>query len=394
MKRGFTLIELLVVIAIIAVLAAILFPVFARAREKARQTTCTSNQRQLAASIQMFVQDHEETMPQSSTVWQDLNVDAGILICPTKGKSVPNGYVYSALVAGQAMGQIPTPDQTMLTADGISSTKISKPKNVAYGSAQFDPRHSGKWVQAYADGHVAMTNVTPDFLPIKDSSLVLWMQARVFAGYAGYGGAINAWNSSAGNLSFAKGSGNAPTFDPAGINGCPSIHFESQTPAQNYVMAPMNVSDCSIFLAAQDTIGRGYSGRFFDAGSNINFSIRKAGTAGQFQASVRQNIGGYIDNNATVSAVTEGVPHVMAFRRQAAAATHQFYIDGQEASATGDITGTMNQAGWVWRMGCYSDNQNGAQLQGDIGEILVYNRSFTTADRDTILQYLRDQFNL
>jgi prepilin-type N-terminal cleavage/methylation domain-containing protein len=47
-RHGFTLIELLVVIAIIAILAAILFPVFARAREKARQTTCTSNQRQIA----------------------------------------------------------------------------------------------------------------------------------------------------------------------------------------------------------------------------------------------------------------------------------------------------------------------------------------------------------
>ena len=50
-KFGFTLIELLVVIAIIAILAAILFPVFARAREKARQTTCSSNQRQLAANL-------------------------------------------------------------------------------------------------------------------------------------------------------------------------------------------------------------------------------------------------------------------------------------------------------------------------------------------------------
>ena len=59
-KYGFTLIELLVVIAIIAVLAAILFPVFARAREKAHQTTCISNQRQIAAAIHMIAQDHEE----------------------------------------------------------------------------------------------------------------------------------------------------------------------------------------------------------------------------------------------------------------------------------------------------------------------------------------------
>ena len=58
-KKGFTLIELLVVIAIIAILAAILFPVFARAREKARQTTCANNQRQIAAAIHMYAQDHD-----------------------------------------------------------------------------------------------------------------------------------------------------------------------------------------------------------------------------------------------------------------------------------------------------------------------------------------------
>jgi prepilin-type N-terminal cleavage/methylation domain-containing protein/prepilin-type processing-associated H-X9-DG protein len=59
--RGFTLIELLVVIAIIAILAAILFPVFSRAREKARQTSCASNCRQLALAADMYAQDHEET---------------------------------------------------------------------------------------------------------------------------------------------------------------------------------------------------------------------------------------------------------------------------------------------------------------------------------------------
>jgi prepilin-type N-terminal cleavage/methylation domain-containing protein len=74
--KGFTLIELLVVIAIIAILAAILFPVFARAREKARQTACISNVKQLGLAWMMYVQDHDETFPPdnspaaANSVWQ------------------------------------------------------------------------------------------------------------------------------------------------------------------------------------------------------------------------------------------------------------------------------------------------------------------------------------
>jgi prepilin-type N-terminal cleavage/methylation domain-containing protein len=60
-RIGFTLIELLVVIAIIAILAAVLFPVFARARSQARKVTCSSNLKNLALGTMMYVQDHDET---------------------------------------------------------------------------------------------------------------------------------------------------------------------------------------------------------------------------------------------------------------------------------------------------------------------------------------------
>ena len=65
-RNGFTLIELLVVIAIIAILAAILFPVFAQAREKARQTQCLSNMRQMGLAVQMYLQDFDERFPLDS----------------------------------------------------------------------------------------------------------------------------------------------------------------------------------------------------------------------------------------------------------------------------------------------------------------------------------------
>jgi prepilin-type N-terminal cleavage/methylation domain-containing protein/prepilin-type processing-associated H-X9-DG protein len=62
-KRGFTLIELLVVIAIIAILAAILFPVFAQARDKARSAACMSNEKQIGLALMMYLQDYDEAYP-------------------------------------------------------------------------------------------------------------------------------------------------------------------------------------------------------------------------------------------------------------------------------------------------------------------------------------------
>jgi len=110
MKRsGFTLIELLVVIAIIAILAAILFPVFAKAREKARQSSCLSNIKQVSLAVIQYVQDYDERFPADSfaatpAYYWPLAVSAymksaQIMICPSRSSS-PNTQDYYIVGTG------------------------------------------------------------------------------------------------------------------------------------------------------------------------------------------------------------------------------------------------------------------------------------------------------
>lgn len=147
-NNGFTLIELLVVIAIIAILAAILFPVFARARENARRSSCSSNLKQIALGIQMYTQDYDEKLvpvyndsnranfsPQHITGWQFLISpyvksdqlfscpnEPGIDRAKTNGDYWLfrayglNGYV-SPANDGKALAAIASPSETVLLGD-------------------------------------------------------------------------------------------------------------------------------------------------------------------------------------------------------------------------------------------------------------------------------------
>src|SRR5262249_2138448 len=99
--RGFTLIELLVVIAIIAILAAILFPVFAQAREAARKATCMSNQKQLALATLQYIQDYDEMFPGSNEGSSKLPTTNGWKVSCTPALTPPPdgspGCLYGAL---------------------------------------------------------------------------------------------------------------------------------------------------------------------------------------------------------------------------------------------------------------------------------------------------------
>lgn len=115
-NHAFTLIELLVVIAIIAILASILFPVFAKAREKARQTACLSNEKQIGLALMQYVQDYDETWPCGRLTTSSTGVtfadgrgwaqatypyfkSADLLRCPNDDTPVPPGAPNNAVIS-------------------------------------------------------------------------------------------------------------------------------------------------------------------------------------------------------------------------------------------------------------------------------------------------------
>ena len=147
-KKGFTLIELLVVIAIIAILAAILFPVFAQAREKARQASCLSNMKQLGTALQLYVDDYDETFPNGTWLTSsDMNAthsngyassfvymlwpyvkNGGMFCCPScpgRSRVVRNfdqGYPGSSYAANGAL----------MTKGSVAMAQVASPSEIMF----------------------------------------------------------------------------------------------------------------------------------------------------------------------------------------------------------------------------------------------------------------------
>jgi prepilin-type N-terminal cleavage/methylation domain-containing protein len=182
MKRAFTLIELLVVIAIIAILAAILFPVFARAREKARQVSCLSNLRQYGAATLMYVQDYDETFPLSAnfatfcidTFYRQVASyvkNEQVTRCPSEPEAMdipamfagfapacpgtPRFVSYSVNKDLFADGFLGQPPVSMAAISRSSETIMLYDGNVIFNGTQpVQARHTDTFGAVYVDGHV------------------------------------------------------------------------------------------------------------------------------------------------------------------------------------------------------------------------------------------------
>jgi prepilin-type N-terminal cleavage/methylation domain-containing protein/prepilin-type processing-associated H-X9-DG protein len=157
-RRAFTLIELLVVIAIIAILAAILFPVFAQAREKARQSTCLSNLKQIGLAMMMYVQDYDETFPFAQTSFADTAPYPG-------GDATWRAVLQPYIKNGQGRGSLLScPSDPALQANGSTSYAVN---GVLFGANEAPQGALTGFTASFA---LAAINAPADLLAVADTS--------------------------------------------------------------------------------------------------------------------------------------------------------------------------------------------------------------------------------
>jgi prepilin-type N-terminal cleavage/methylation domain-containing protein/prepilin-type processing-associated H-X9-DG protein len=171
-RSGFTLIELLVVIAIIAILAAILFPVFARAREKARQTSCLNNVKQIALGLQMYSADYDDRLPGyrnnaiHSIKWQHMILpyvkNEQLYLCPSgerpTGTSPSSHYGFAYYYLNyRLIAELTHPAETICVGEravsGWGGVCYAPSQDTLWPTANPGDVHNNGANYAFVDGH-------------------------------------------------------------------------------------------------------------------------------------------------------------------------------------------------------------------------------------------------
>jgi len=194
-KSGFTLIELLVVIAIIAILAAILFPVFARARENARRSSCQSNEKQIALGFKQYTSDYDEKYPVADATWPTaINVytkSVQILRCPSasSGGASDIDYLYNSNLGAKRESVIQASALTVLNAEKDRANAVN------FATAPSAPtRHFEGSNYAFVDGHVKWLKTVPSATDVTGTVSTFGVPLSAAASAAAAAAANGSWN--------------------------------------------------------------------------------------------------------------------------------------------------------------------------------------------------------